>query len=67
MYDAYEALPILEKLPLQIDSIAAYGIYIWFLTNVLFWSDVTCLFVWRLWFIFAVFQGKTFLSNCIVA
>ena len=25
MYDAYEALPILEKLPLQIDSIASYG------------------------------------------
>ena len=25
MYDAYEALPILEKLPLQIESIAAYG------------------------------------------
>jgi len=25
MYDAYEALPVLEKLPLQIDSIAAYG------------------------------------------
>nr|CAG4642300.1 EOG090X0131 [Evadne anonyx] len=24
MYDAYEALPILEKLPLQIDSIASY-------------------------------------------
>jgi len=25
MYDAYEALPILEKLPLHIESIAAYG------------------------------------------
>ena len=25
MYDAYEALPILEKLPLQIECIAAYG------------------------------------------
>ncbi len=25
MYDAYDALPILEKLPLQIESIAAYG------------------------------------------
>jgi hypothetical protein len=25
MYDAYEALPILEKLPLLIESIAAYG------------------------------------------
>lgn len=25
MYVAYEAIPILEKLPLQIESIAAYG------------------------------------------
>lgn len=29
MYDAYEALPILEKLPLQIESIAAYGNVTW--------------------------------------
>ena len=27
MYDAYEALPILEKLPLLIESIAAYGMF----------------------------------------
>lgn len=25
MHDAYEAIPILEKLPLQIESIFAYG------------------------------------------
>ena len=25
MHDAYEAAPILEKLPLQIESIACYG------------------------------------------
>ena len=27
MYDAYEVIPILEKLPLQIESITAYGKY----------------------------------------
>jgi len=35
MYDAYEALPILEKLPLLIESIAAYGMF-----NVDLWRNV---------------------------
>lgn len=35
MYVAYEAIPILEKLPLQIESIAAYGIAIFYL-NIIF-------------------------------
>lgn len=25
MHDAYEAIPILEKLPLQIEAVTAYG------------------------------------------
>ena len=35
MYDAYEALPVLEKLPLQIDSLAAYGNYFFIIEFIL--------------------------------
>ena len=33
MHDAYEASPILEKLPLKIESIACYGKWVGYIFN----------------------------------